>query len=253
MSPRSTARRISPQMTGGTRVDSGSGRGAARCARRTAAGAIRSPMSAQSRRMRSSRVGTSSSRTASMFSWISRSRAAGSASAAEPRALELQQDHLVDRQGHLSWHRAPGRADEGRQGGPHAANVGAPVPATPDLVGDERPHRVPESLAHRPRRVHQGVGPAEQLVGRLEQPQRLVELAVAGRAAAQHVEREAQGSEVTAPRAVPDLRAVEDGALQDFDRRAVLLEVLRREIVEMDLDDGHETGQGLGYLLGRPQ
>jgi hypothetical protein len=52
---------------------------------------------------------------------------------------------------------------------------------------------------------------------------------------------------------VPDLRAVEDGAFQDFDRRAVLLEVLRREIVEMDLDDGHEARQGLGYLLGRPQ
>ena len=46
---------------------------------------------------------------------------------------------------------------------------------------------------------------------------------------------------------VADLRAVEDSAFQALDRGAVLLEMLRREVVEMDLHDAHEAGQGLDY------
>ena len=86
-----------------------------------------------------------------------------------------------------------------------------------------------------------------------KKPKRLAELALAGRAPPEDVEREAQGGEIPAPGAVPDLGGVGSVGLQDLDGGAVLLEVLRRQVLEMDLDDGHEAGKGLDDLLGGPK
>ena len=134
------------------------------------------------------------------------------------------------------------------------ARTSAPPAGTgPTWSVDEDAHRVPEDLAHRPGRVQQRVGPAEQLVRRLKQAECLAEVAVAGGAAPEHVEGEAEGREVPAPGAVPDLRGAGGVALQDLYGGAVLLEVLRREILEVDLDDGDETGKGIDDLLGGPK
>ena len=89
-----------------------------------------------------------------------------------------------------------------------------------------------------------GVGPTEQLVRRLKEAERLAEVAVAGGAAPEHVEREAECREVPAPGAVPDLRGAGDVALQDLYGGAVLLEVLGREVLEVDLDHGDEIREG---------
>ncbi len=146
----------------------------------------------------------------------------------QPRALELEQDRLVDGQRDLGGDRPPGGADECRQGGADGAHVGVPPPAPGHLVGHEDAHRVPEDLAHRPGRVQQRTGPTEQLVRRLKEAERLAEVAVAGGAAPEHVEGEAECREVPAPGAVPDLRGAGGVALQDLYGGAVLLEVLGR-------------------------
>ena len=78
-------------------------------------------------------------------------------------------------------------------------------------------------------------------------------LAIAGRAPSQHVQREPQGGEVPAARAVPDLGDPGDLAFQDLDGGAVLLEMLGREIRKVDLDRGDESGKSLNDLLGGPK
>ena len=82
----------------------------------------------------------------------------------EPRALQLEQDHLVDREHDLGGHRPPRRADERRESGSDRAHVGVALAAPGHLVDDERPDGVAEGLAHRAGRAHERAGPPEQLV-----------------------------------------------------------------------------------------
>ena len=151
----------------------------------------------------------------------------------EARPLELEQDHLVDGQRDLRGHRAPGGVDERDDGRPRGGHVGLALPAPGDLVDHDRAHRVAEGLAHRAGGAHERIGLPEELVGGLEEAQGLGEVALPGRAPSEHVQGEAEGGEVPAPRAVADLGGARRVALQDLDGGAVLLEVLRGEVRQL--------------------
>ena len=122
-------------MTGGTRVDSGSGRRRRAAPRRTAAG--RDPL-ADVRPVPADPL--EPGRDLELEDGldvllIRRSRAAGSRFGGEPRALELQQDHLVDRQGQLVGIVPQAELTKVARAGSHAADVGV------SRVGSARPGR----------------------------------------------------------------------------------------------------------------
>jgi hypothetical protein len=177
----------------------------------------------------------------------------GVALGGEPRALELEQDHLVDRERDLGGHPAPRRADERGERGPNGAHVGALLAAPGDLADDQGPDRVAEGLPHRAGRAHEGVGPPEQLVRALEEAQRLREVALPGGPPPEDVEGEAERREVAAPGAVLDLEGPGGIGLQGLDGALVLLAMLGGEIKETGLDEGDEPGKRLDDLVGRPK
>src|SRR5262249_33582918 len=130
---------------------------------------------------------------------------------------------------------------------------GLASPAARHLIGHQGPHGVPEGLPHGAGGMHERVGPSEKLVRGLEEPEGFVELALSGGAPSQNIEREPESGELPAPGTVSNLSGAGDLGLQELDRGAVLLEMLRWEVLKMDLDDGHELGKGVDDLLGGPK
>ena len=162
-SPRSTACRISSQMAGGTRADSGLG--AAHGALRPSHRRRRDPLAdAPPSPAGCARAGWAPRARARprCCAWTRRSRTSGSLLGSEPGTLELEEDHLVDgpappvsapcpRPSSRTRRRLPGR--RARRVSPRRQRVIWSVTRARTAF--------PRGLAHRTGRTHQRVGPSE--------------------------------------------------------------------------------------------
>ena len=125
--------------------------------------------------------------------------------------------------------------------------------ASPHLLGHQDAERIPQGLAHRPRRAQERVAAAEELVGGLEEAQALGLVARPRGPTAEDIEGEADGAEVKALRPVPDLGGSGRFGRQGVESLTVLLVVLARQLLEPSLHDGDESRQRLRKLVGGPE